>query len=66
MDYKIFIILIVGSVLQCLYDIFIVIRISEREAKKAKYNCNNCKNWKCYYFYCKKKREELNVEASKD
>lgn len=59
MDYKILIILIVGSFLQFLYDIFITNRISEREAKKAKYNCEKCKNWKCYYFYCKKKRESL-------
>lgn len=59
MDYKILITLIIGSFLQCLYDIFIVNRISKSEAKKAKYHCEKCKNWRCYYFYCKKKKESL-------
>lgn len=56
---KLFIIMILGSFLQCLYDIFIVNRISEREAKKACYNCEKCKNWRCYYFYCKSRRDNI-------
>ena len=52
------IILIVGCALQTLYDIFVINRISQREAKKACYDCNKCHNWRCYYWYCKKKREE--------
>lgn len=59
MNGKFLLILIVGSLLQCMYDIFITQRLSEAEARKAKYNCENCKNWKCYYYYCKKKRSEL-------
>lgn len=45
MNSKMFLILGVVSFLQCMYDIFITNRISELEAKKAKYNCDNCKNW---------------------
>lgn len=56
-------ILIFGSVLQCLYDIFFINRISEREAKKANYNCDKCKNWKCYVKYCENKR--LNLHNAK-
>lgn len=59
MNSKMFLILVIGAFLQCIYDIFITNRISESEAKKAKYNCDNCKNWKCYYYYCKKKRSEI-------
>lgn len=54
-----FLILIIGSLLQCLFDVFITNRLSEKEAKKACYNCENCKNWKCYYYYCLNKRKEL-------
>ena len=54
-----FLILIIGSILQCLFDIFYINRISKREAKKACYNCDKCKNWKCFYFYCKEKRNEI-------
>lgn len=59
MNSTMFLILFIGSALQCMYDIFITNRISESESKKAKYNCDNCKNWKCYYHYCKKKRSEI-------
>ena len=38
-----FLILIIGSILQCLFDIFYINRISKREAKKACYNCDNVK-----------------------
>ena len=62
---KIFVILIVGSFLQCLYDIFITNRISSREAKKANYNCEHCKNWRCYHFYCLNKRQEKEQESDK-
>lgn len=65
MDSKSFIILIIGSFLVFLYDIFITNRISEREAKKAKYHCDKCKNWKCYHYYCERKRNELK-EREKD
>lgn len=57
--FKYFLILIIGSIFQCLYDIFITNRISEREAKKANYNCDKCQNWKCYVKYCENKRKEL-------
>lgn len=30
------------------------------ECKKIKYDCNKCRNIKCYYHYCNKKRNELN------
>lgn len=53
-----FFILIFGSFLQCLYDIFITNRISKSYAKKACYDCSKCKNWRCFYYYCKGKREE--------
>lgn len=59
MDFKFFLILIIGSFLQCMYDIFITNRISEREAKKCSYNCDKCENWKCYKKYCDNKRLEL-------
>ena len=54
--YKFFVIMIVGSILQCVYDIFITDRISKKEAKKACYNCDICQNWKCYKKYCDSKR----------
>lgn len=56
MDSQMLLILIVGALIQCMYDIFITDRLSKAEAKKAKYNCDNCRNYKCYYHYCKKKR----------
>lgn len=59
MDFKFFLIFVVGSFLSCLHDIFFTNRISEQCAKKCNYNCDKCENWKCYYHYCKKKREEL-------
>lgn len=31
-------------------------------SKKCKYNCDKCKNWKCYKHYCDRKRKELNIE----
>lgn len=30
--------------------------------RKCKYNCDKCKNWKCYKSYCDRKRKELNKE----
>lgn len=54
----IFIIMIVGSFLQCLYDIFITNRISKKEARKSNFNCSNCNNWRCFYHYCKNEREK--------
>lgn len=56
MSSRVLFILIFGSILQCLYDIFITDRLSKSEAKKAHFNCDKCGNWKCYYHYCK---EEL-------
>lgn len=29
-------------------------------AKKCKYDCSKCKNWRCYKNYCDRKRETLN------
>lgn len=58
MNKNFFIILTVGSILQCMYDIFITNRISEREARKAQYNCDICKNWKCYYKYCQNQKQK--------
>lgn len=55
---NIFIIMIIGSFFQCLYDIFITDRISKREAKKSRFDCSICNNWRCYYHYCKKEREK--------
>ncbi len=52
-----FIILIIGSILQCFYDIFITDRISKREAKKCRYDCFKCMNWRCYKKYCDEKRK---------
>lgn len=48
-------ILIVGLFIQGMYDIFITDRLSKAEAKKAKYNCDNCRNFECYYYYLKRK-----------
>lgn len=59
MNKNLFIVMIIGSFLSMLYDIFITNRLSEREAQKANYNCEECENWKCYYYYCQRKREEL-------
>lgn len=33
-------------------------------AKKSKYNCEDCKNWRCLRYHCDKKREKL--ESEKD
>lgn len=60
MSYRLFIILIVGAILQCMYDIFITNRISKREAKKAHYDCSKCQNWRCYYKYCEKEKSVFN------
>lgn len=54
---NVFIIMIIGSILQCLYDIFITDRFSKSEAKKCNYDCSKCGNWRCYYHYCKEHRE---------
>lgn len=63
MSYKILILFIIASIFQCIYNIFVTDRISKREAKKAHYDCSNCKNWRCYHYYCKKQRQK-NVEGS--
>lgn len=55
-----FLILIFGSILQCIYDIFAVNRLGEKCAKKAGYDCSKCENWKCFYYYCERKRKEKN------
>ncbi len=54
-----FLILIFGSILQCIYDIFIINRLSEKEAKKANYDCSKCKNFRCFYHYCSQKRRKF-------
>lgn len=59
MSSQMLLILIVGLFIQGMYDIFITDRLSKVEAKKAKYNCDNCRNFECYYHYCKKKRSEI-------
>lgn len=56
MDSKKLLFLTVGALFECLYYIFITDRFSRAEAKKAKYNCDNCRNYQCNYYYCKKKR----------
>lgn len=45
--------LLVGS------DMFVLTLIHKRNAKKCKYDCNNCRNWDCMKSYCDKKRSEL-------
>lgn len=57
MGFNYFLILIFGSILMCIYDIFITNRISKECARKCKYECDKCENWKCFYHYCKKERE---------
>ena len=59
MNKELLIIMVIGSFLAMLYEIFVTHRLSESDAKKANYDCTKCKNWKCYYYYCKRKREEL-------
>ena len=56
MSSQMLLILIVGLFIQGMYDIFITDRLSKAEAKNAKYNCDNCRNFECYYHYCEKKR----------
>lgn len=56
MSFKFFLILILGSILECIYDIFITNRISKNEAKKCNYDCSTCNNWRCFYHYCSEKR----------
>lgn len=63
MSYKILILFIIASIFQCIYNIFVTDRISKREAKKAFYDCSKCKNWRCYYYYCKKQKQK-NAEGS--
>lgn len=50
--------MIFGSILQCLYDIFITNRISKEEAKKSNYNCSVCGNWRCFYHNCEEERKK--------
>lgn len=47
--------IIVYGLIDILGDLLIV----RKECKKIKYNCNECRNFKCYYHYCNKKRNEL-------
>ena len=54
--------LIFGSILACLWDIFVTDRISKGCAKAANYNCDKCKNWKCYVKFCENKRLNLHNE----
>lgn len=59
MNKELLIIMVIGSFLAMLYEIFITHRLSELDAKKANYDCTKCKNWKCYYYYCLRRRGEL-------
>lgn len=59
MNYKILIILIIGSFLQCLYDIFIVNRISEREAKKSKISLWKMQKLEMLLFLLQEEKREL-------
>ena len=59
MNYKLFFVMIIGSILQCLYDIFITDIISKKCAKKCHYVCDKCENCKFYYHYCKEHREKI-------
>lgn len=62
MSFKVFMLFIIAAILQCLYDIFIINRISKREAKEANYDCDKCFNWRCYKKYCDRKRFESGIK----
>ena len=50
---------IIGMTIFTIID-FIQTEYTQRKyAKKSGYNCETCKNWKCWVKYCEKKREEL-------
>lgn len=50
---------IIGMTLFTIID-FIQNKYTQRKyAKKCGYNCEICKNWKCFVKYCEEKREEL-------
>ena len=59
MNKEVLLIYVIGSFLFFLYDIFLNQLTSISCAKIAKYNCDKCKNWRCYYCYCKRKRGEI-------
>lgn len=42
-----------------LIDILFELLVIKNECKKVNYNCDECRNIKCYYHYCNKKRNEL-------
>lgn len=53
------IILILGSVFFCLYDILLFYLTSFRLSKKANYDCSKCKDWHCNAHWCESKRKKL-------
>lgn len=55
---SVFTLLIVFGFINFLFDILLQLLLEQHEAKKCKYDCSKCGNWRCYSNWCKKKREE--------
>ena len=55
MKYYLVFILVMGSI-----DILTNLCMQFYCAKKCKYDCSKCKNWRCYKNYCDRKRDEMN------
>lgn len=49
---------IIGIIVFTIGDIIMIEFMQKRDAKKSGYNCETCKNWKCWVKYCEKKRKE--------
>ena len=52
--FKILLLLSLFSLLDMLIDLY----CQKIEVKRCKYNCENCKNWRCMKHYCDKKRRD--------
>lgn len=57
MDDRIFYFLIFFGFMS-FFDMLVDNFCQNREAKKCNYDCDKCKNWRCYSNYCKRKRGE--------
>lgn len=43
------------AVIDIIFDLIVI----KCECKKIKYDCDKCSNFKCYFHYCNKKRNEI-------
>ena len=53
---------LLGTTLFCLLDTFTNFLCERRYSRKCGYVCNKCKNWRCSYHYCRRKRLNMSLK----